>query len=208
MSVWLLPLAVAGALLLVGLPLLVWQVIRAATAGSTEVEILGIKVKSPYVSIVLVIVGAGFVWFSAERLAEESRVQIVDAKVSVDGRFGPDVLYWHTPCPATVEVTGVISATGRGTVTYEFIRQIGIDGQETPTHTATLDFTEAGSRIVVDQVVVPFPVGTYYYSDVLHIVGPTERRSEPVGFTVWCDPDTEPAPPGMPPPPSVGPITP
>ncbi len=205
MSVWLVPMGVGAVLLVAGLPLLVWQVLRAVTAGSTEVEILGIKVKSPYVSLILIIVGTGVIWFSAEKLAEENRLQVVDANVSVDGRFGANVLEWHTPCPATVEVTGVISATGRGTVTYEFIRQIGIDGQETPTQPSTVDFTEAGSVSVTDQVVVPFPEGRYYYSDVLHVVGPTERRSEAVGFTVWCDPFTQPAPPGMPPPPSVGP---
>ena len=205
MSVWLIPLAVAFVMLVVAIPLFVWQVLRAVTAGSTEVEFLGFKAKSPYVSFALLVFGAGMAWVSVEKLAEENRIQVVDAKVHVDGRYGADTLYWHTPCPATVEVTGVISATGRGTVTYEFIRQIGIDGQETPGRTYTLDFTEAGSRNVTDQVVVPFPEGEYYYSDVLHVVGPTERRSDPVGFTVWCDPNTERAPQGMPPPPSVAP---
>jgi len=203
-SVWLIPLAAGAILFLVGLPLLIWQVVRAVTAGTTEVEILGFKVKSPYASIVLIVIGGAFIWFSTDKLAEEGRLQVVDAKVAIDGRSGANVLEWTTTCPATVEVTGVIAATGRGTVTYEFIRQLGLDGQEEPSQHATVDFSGTKSVTVTDVVVIPFPEGTYYYQVVLHVVGPTERRSDAVGFTVTCDSDAEGMPPGMPPPPSIG----
>jgi hypothetical protein len=203
MSLWYVPLSLGVLMFLVGLPLIVWQVIKGVTTGVTEIEAFGIKVKSPYVSAAVLLAGAALVYVSVGRAYEDTAVKVGEAAVSVDGRSGPNTLDWHTPCPATVEVGGTISAVGRGTVTYQFLRKVGLNGQEEPSQIRSVDFTATGTIAVVDRVTVPVPEGQFYYTDTLRIISPSERRSEPVGFTVWCDPNAGTMPPGMPPPPSV-----
>ena len=183
--------------------LLFWQVIKRNNDSSSEVKFLGIEVKSPYISAVMFLVAVFLLYTSINQINAESKVRVTDVFLSVDGRTGPNVLTWNTPCPATVRLTGSISAVGKGTVSYQFVRKIGLYGDETPGRVMTVDFSGTGTIPVIDNVTVPFPEGEYYYTDSLKIIDPGNLQSEPVGFTVWCNPNTPPPPVNMPPPPDV-----
>lgn len=205
-SLWYLPLAAFVLIFLVFTPVLVWQITKRVTEGTTEVDAFGLKIKTPYASLAMSLVGIGGMVYVIPMISAEQKVRVTDVALAVDGRTGPNVLTWHTPCPATVTLSGTITALGEGTVTYRFIRSIGTQGdQVTRTPAATVDFGGRKTATVTDKVVVPFPKGTYYYTDVLKITDPGARETDPVGFTVWCDPTTKPAPQGMPPPPEVTP---
>jgi hypothetical protein len=141
---------------------------------------------------------------------QQNRVRVTDLAISLKGGgIGPNAMTWHTPCPVTVDLTGNITAIGEGTVTYKFIYKIGLDGIDTPTETMSVDFDGPSKTIpVAGKITVPFPEGEYYYTAYLKITDPGDRQSEPVGFTMWCDPNTEPAPLDMHPPPIVEPPSP
>ena len=148
--------------------------------------------------------------FMSQSQGQQNRVRVTDLSLSVkDGGIGPDALTWHTRCPVEVYLTGNISAIGEGTVAYEFIYKVGLDGIETPTGTMSVDFDGPSKTIpVTGKIVVSFPDGTYYQTAYLKITDPGDRQSEPVGFTVWCDIKAEPAPFGIHPPPIVEPPSP
>lgn len=203
MSLWYLLLIPSVLMLLLFGGVLAWQILKKVTGGDTEVEFLGFKAKSPYVSAVMCIVGAGLAYTSITQINEENRVRVVNVSLSVDGRTGANVLTWNTRCPATVRLTGSITAVGRGPVSYQFVRKQGLYGEERTTRPMIVNFDGPGTISVVDNVIVPFPEGQYYYTDALRIVDPGDRQSEPVGFTVWCNPNTPPPPEGMPPPPDI-----
>ncbi len=203
-SLWYLPLAAATVLFFVFTPILAWQIFKRVTGEPTEVEIFNVKIKTPYVSAAMTVIGIAGMVFVIPKIAAEGKVRVTAVELSLDGRTGPDTLDWHTRCPATVALTGTITAIGKGTVTYQFIRSIGTQGdQVTRTPAASVDFSGNKTATITDKVVVPFPEGRYYYTDVLKITDPGTRESDPVGFFVTCDQTAEPAPPEMGPPPNV-----
>ena len=132
---------------------------------------------------------------------QRNRVRVTDVAISVeDGLVGPRALYWHTQCPVEVRLTGSISAVGEGPVTYKFFHKMGLDGVEVPSQTMSVDFDGPSKTIpVTGKVTVTFPEGEYYFTAYLKIADPGDRQSEPVGFTVLCDPTAEPAPYNPPP---------
>jgi hypothetical protein len=205
MSLWYLLVAAGVVFCVVFTPVLVWQILRRVTSGSTKVSILGAKFESPYASLVMSLVGVALIAYAIPKISDEQRVRVTNVTLALDGRTGPDALLWRTLCPATVRLTGTITGHGRGTVTYEFVRRQGIDGAPVRSRSDTVDFDGKQSISVTDSVDVTPPEGRFYYTDVLKITDPGGRESEPVGFTVWCDPTTDRAPPGMPPPPTVKP---
>lgn len=156
--------------------------------------------------LLIITVIAILAWLSSVLLAPRS-VSVADVSVSIDGQSGNNVLTWHVPCPVSVKVTGDITAEGTGYVKYQFVRKISISGEELPTEPQTIYFNGALKTLkVFDNVPVPYgDKRDLYYSVYLRILEPGNRESNPVGFTVWCDPNTPPAPAGMPPPPELPP---
>lgn len=158
----------------------------------------------------IAVVGIGAYVVISLTQGQQNHVRVTDLSISVkDGGIGPNAITWHTPCPVVVDLAGNISAIGDGTVTYKFIYKIGMDGIETSTETMSVDFDGPSKTIpVAGKIVVSFPEGKYYYTAYLKITDPGDRQSEPVGFTMWCDPNTESAPIEVPPPPDVQPPSP
>jgi len=157
--------------------------------------------------LLIITVVAILAWLSSVLLAPRS-VSVMDVSVSVDGRSGNDVLTWHVPCPVDVRVTGDITSEGTGYVKYQFVRKINMRGGELFTKPERIYFNGGLKTLkVFDNVPVPYPdnPGRYYYSVYLRILEPGNRESNPVGFTVWCDPNARRPPAGMPPPPELPP---
>lgn len=145
-------------------------------------------------------------WLASVLFAPKA-VSVMDVAASLEGRTGNNVMELSTACPVTVRVTGEVTAEGTGYVKYQFVRKVSVYGEELYTEPQTIHFNGALKTIsVYDNVPVPYnDLRSYYFSDYLRILEPGNRDSEPVGFTIMCNPDATPAPSNMPPPPQLTP---
>ena len=109
MNLWYFLLIPGILMLLVFGGVLIWQILKQVTGADTEVEILGIKAKSPYVSAVMSVVGIVLVYTSITQINAENKVRVTNVDLSIDGRTGTNVLTWKTRCPVDVTLTGSIS---------------------------------------------------------------------------------------------------
>lgn len=110
--------------------------------------------------------------------------------------------YYNVRCPITVRLEGNIAVTAPGTVSYRFVRILGLNEPERADPVKTVTFDSPGTTQVIDQVTINIPEGEAYTGVILEIIHPVNRRSNQVDITVRCDPTLPEGPPG--PPPDVG----
>jgi hypothetical protein len=169
---------------------------------ATEVEWVGIKVKTPVPGIAVIAIGLGAIVFGTTELPKPM-FDVVDVTLATDNNQ-PAVDYGDVLCPMSVGLTGHISVSGgHGTVSYRFDRAEGLNGPTDQGPVKMVSFTSAGTATIHDSESVTIPKGTVYFKEYLTIINPGNRQSNPVAVTVSCDPTARPAPPI--PPPSVTP---
>jgi hypothetical protein len=178
---------------------------RRAFSGLTQRQSFQLWLALMALTTLVTVVGIS-AWLLSVLLAPKA-VSVVEVGASVDGRTGNNVLTWHTPCPVSLDVTGNITAEGTGYVKYQFINRVGLYSEDLKTEPQEIYFGGARkTNEVVNRVRVPFQdQQNYYYSVKLKILEPGNLESEPVGFTVACDPGSPQIPTGMPPPPDLPP---
>lgn len=187
-----------------------YAVFKVAQAPGTEIELFGLKMKTPVPGLVMIGIGAVILYPAVIKYIEQDIAErnlppsITEVTLRTEDGFD-SVEYGATPCPIDIPLTGRI-AIGRngGIISYRFVRTTG--GVGAPAEAGPvrqLSFDSPGSAVVADTVRVTIPQGVVQIQEYLEIVEPDSRKSESVRITVTCDPDA----PGRPPidPPNVEP---
>ena len=107
--------------------------------------------------------------------------------------------YASVRCPITLQLEGNIAVTAPGTVSYRFVRILGLNEPERLDPVKTVTFDSPGNTKVIYEVTISIPEGEAYTGVMLEIVHPVNRRSNQVDIMVRCDPTLPEGPPGPPP---------
>jgi hypothetical protein len=167
---------------------------KLKASGSTEVQLLGMKVTTPAPGLAVIVIGIAAILLGARTLPVP-KLSVVDASLTAAGTGQSAADYGPVRCPVAVELIGHISVSGGGgTVAYRFDKAEGLDGptQHGPVQLAT--FAAPGTQTIRHEEDVNVPAGTQHFREFLTVISPGNRQSSPVSVTVKCDPT---APPGQ-----------
>jgi len=167
---------------------------KLKASGSTEVQLLGMKVTTPAPGLAVIVIGIAAILLGARTLPVP-RLSVVDVSLTTAGTGQSAADYGPVRCPVGVELIGHISVSGGGgTVVYRFDRAEGLDGptQHGPVQLAT--FAAPGTQTIRHEEDVDITAGTQHFREFLTVISPGNRQSSPVSVTVKCDPT---APPGQ-----------
>jgi hypothetical protein len=167
--------------------------------GSTEVQLLGMKVTTPAPGLAVIVIGIAAILLGARTLPVP-RLSVVDVSLTAAGTGQSAADYGPVRCPVAVGFLGHISVSGGGgTVAYRFDRAGGLDGptQHGPVQLAI--FAAPGTQTIRHEEDVDLPPGTQHFRELLTVISPGSRQSGPVSVTVKCDPTAPPKPGASPP---------
>jgi hypothetical protein len=167
---------------------------KLKASGSTEVQLLGMKVTTPAPGLAVIVIGIAAILLGARTLPVP-RLSVVDVSLTAAGTGQSAAGYGPVRCPVAVELLGHISVSGGGgTVAYRFDRAEGLDGptRHGPVQLAT--FAAPGTQTIRHEEDVSITAGTQHFREFLTVISPGNRQSGPVPVTVKCDPA---APPGQ-----------
>ena len=166
---------------------------KLKASGSTEVQLLGMKVTTPAPGLAVIVIGIAAILLGARTLPVP-KLSVVDVSLTTAGTGRSTADYGRVRCPVAVELVGHISVSGGGTVAYRFDRAEGLDG---PTHLGQVQlatFAAPGTVTIRHEEDVNLPAGTEHFREFLTVISPGNNQSSPVSVTVKCDPA---APPGQ-----------
>src|SRR5262245_5154123 len=166
---------------------------KLKASGTTEVQLLGMKVTTPAPGLAVIVIGIAAILLGARTLPVP-KLSVVDVSLTAAGTGQNTIDYGRVRCPVAVELVGHISVSGGGTVAYRFDRAEGLDG---PTHLAQLQratFATPGTEIIRHEEDVNIPAGTEHFREFLTVISPGNTQSSPVSVTVKCDPAAPPSP--------------
>ena len=167
---------------------------KLKASGSTEVQLLGMKVTTPAPGLAVIVIGIAAILLGARTLPVP-RLSVVDVSLTAAGTGQSAAGYGPVRCPVAVELLGHISVSGGGgTVAYRFDRAEGLYGptRHGPVQLAT--FAAPGTQTIRHEEDVSITAGTQHFREFLTVISPGNRQSGPVPVTVKCDPA---APPGQ-----------
>jgi hypothetical protein len=155
--------------------------------GSTEVQLLGMKVTTPVPGLAVIVIGIAAILLGARTLPVP-KLSVVDVSLTTAGTGQSAAGYGRVRCPVAVELVGYISVSSAGTVAYRFDKAEGLDGptQHGPVQLAT--FAAPGTETIHHEEDVNLLTGTEHFREFLTILSPGNRQSAPVSITVKCDP--------------------
>jgi hypothetical protein len=179
---WLLVAIGAGLVVLGGVALF-----KLKASGSTEVQLLGMRVTTPAPGLAVIVIGIAAVLLGARTLPVPE-LSVVDVSLTAAGTGQGAADYGRVRCPVAIELVGHISVSGGGgTVAYRFDKAEGLDGptQHGPVQIAT--FAAPGTQTIRHEEDVNIPAGTQHFREFLTVISPGNRQSSPVSITVTCD---------------------
>ena len=166
---------------------------KLKASGSTEVQLLGMKVTTPAPGLAVIVIGIAAILLGARTLPVP-KLSVVDVSLTTAGTGRSTADYGRVRCPVAVKLVGHISVSGGGTVAYRFDRAEGLDGptQHGPVQIAT--FAAPGTETIRHEEDVNLSAGTEHFREFLTVLSPGNRQSSPVSVTVRCDPAAPPSP--------------
>lgn len=165
---------------------------KLKASGSTEVQLLGMRVTTPAPGLAVIVIGITAILLGARTLPVP-RLSVVDVSLTAAGTGQSAAGYGPVRCPVAVEFLGHISVSGGGgTVAYRFDRAQGLDGptRHGPVQLAT--FAAPGTQTIRHEEDVSITAGTQHFREFLTVISPGNRQSGPVPVTVKCDPAAPP----------------
>lgn len=165
---------------------------KLKASGSTEVQLLGMKVTTPAPGLAVIVIGIAAILLGARTLPVP-KLSVVDVSLTTAGTGRSTADYGRVRCPVAVELAGHISVSGGGTVAYRFDKAEGLDGptQHGPVQMAT--FAASGTETIRHEEDVNIPAGTAHFREFLTVISPGNSQSNPVSVTVKCDPAAPPS---------------
>ena len=165
---------------------------KLKASGTTEVQLLGMKVTTPAPGLAVIVIGIAAILLGARTLPVP-KLSVVDVSLTTAGTGQSAADYGRVRCPFAVELVGHISVSAAGTVAYRFDKAEGTDGptQRGPVQLAT--FAAAGTETIRHEEDVNLPKGTEHFREFLTVLSPGNRQSAPVSVTVKCDPAAPPS---------------
>ena len=159
---------------------------KLKASGSTEVQLLGMKVTTPAPGLAVIVIGIAAILLGARTLPVP-KLSVVDVSLTTAGTGQNTADYGRVRCPVAIELVGHISVSGGGTVAYRFDRAEGLDGptQHGPVQIAT--FAAPGTETIRHEEDVNLSAGTEHFREFLTVISPGNRQSSPVSVTVKCD---------------------
>lgn len=155
--------------------------------GSTEVQILGIKVTTPVPGLAVIVIGIGAIVLGSRTLPVP-KLTVIDVSLATASTGRTAVEYGHVRCPVTLSLVGQISVSGSGTVAYRFDQAEGLDGPTELGQVQMASFAAAGTATIRHEEAVGLPSAPETVREFLTVISPGNRRSPPVSITVHCDP--------------------
>jgi len=161
---------------------------KLKASGTTEVQLLGMKVTTPAPGLAVIVIGIAAILLGARTLPVP-KLSVVDVSLTAAGTGQDAIDYGRVRCPVSVGLVGHISvSSGGGTVAYRFDRAEGLDG---PTHLGQVQlatFAAPGTETIRHEEEVNLSAGTEHFREFLTVISPGNRQSSPVSVTVKCDP--------------------
>jgi hypothetical protein len=155
--------------------------------GSTEVQILGMRVTTPAPGLAVIVIGIAAILLGARTLPVP-KLGVVDVSLTTADTGQDAVSYGRVRCPFAVGLVGQISVSGGGTVAYRFDKAEGIDGPTQHGQVQMATFAAPGTETIHHEEDVNLPAGTEHFREFLTVISPGNRQSSPVSVTVKCDP--------------------
>ena len=164
---------------------------KLKAAGTTEVQLLGMKVTTPAPGLAVIVIGIAAILLGARTLPVP-KLSVIDVSLTTAATGQNTAGYGRVRGPVAVELVGHISVSGGGTVAYRFDKADGVDGptQHGPVQLATF---AAGTETIRHEEDVNIPAGTEHFREFLTVISPGTRQSSPVSVTVKCDPSAPPS---------------
>jgi len=159
---------------------------KLKAAGTTEVQLLGMKVTTPAPGLAVIVMGIAAILLGARTLPVP-KLSVIDVSLTATATGQNTADYTRVRCPVAIELVGHFSVSGGGTVAYRFDKAEGLDGptQHGPVQIAT--FAAPGTETIRHEEDVNIPAGTEHFREFLTVISPGNRQSSPVSITVTCD---------------------